>query len=1071
MFRYLKTCWLIIVSVIFTYYAYTATVQLHSRGAVTNCKFRNKATFPDLTICTDFMATHCNNASSSNPKDYRACQVKLFNTTTSEIFRVVPTTLRQLDEPFSSNGQYLQYSYREFLKSLQKCIQVRFIGAPENVSFSLFPSSNPRVYITANDHYTYPYDKTALNLLKTENRTIKYKFRRVETQLLPAPYSTECFDYGSVSQEGQGQCLEKCLLSETSIFSTRFLSLSDDSYRLSSFTEFDPTHTKCFQKCDRTACVTRSFLVGEDDHTSNSLQLKKPPTYFFVEAYPVIVIEYIPLFSGQTYFLYICSLFCMCFGLSSLSFKTYILLKFKKFLKNKIWYSSYRFYKKILNGSLLLLAFAGFATQFVLATYDYFSYATLTELFIGSPLSIEPPATSICFTISNIPISDNFNTSRNEEQLGIDQSVKRPYVMLNRLTLNESSLILGILDFDGLPSAGKWDYYFKGDLKCFVSKLNTFKIDAPVGIYTWLNIKHKLSTYTFLHAQGDLARAHYSQQLLIEGQMSMTYDYLYKRLLSPPYGKCDGSLNFKSHGKCFESCMKHKIGHILPAEFMITVDAREMEIYSLDSTKKISNSSYSLYVSMCKTECLNIICEFAEYEFSRIKLSNNTDTDLDEITVNHPKSVIELNFVIKQNTVEYLLFVASILAFWYGFSIIMLVSPLIGLQKVNFSDEGFIIVHPLNSQQSATRFSCFRKFIKQKLFRSCLKRFTYICLIIACIYHTYDICNFYLAMELVTETKIMPLVNFIMPTLSICFPLCSIFKGSGTCHISVVSNFSAFDLNLMTYTFDQLFEYTSILDSLTYRLVKTNSSEYTPYFMNGMKCFRIVLARDISFNVIKTQTFTPGKSFAKIRISDFNNTVEEAYLYLHQRERLQPFSAFQNNLLIHRKFHLQVGFVITNTYLLPAPYSTKCVRYNTSRQNCIESCIQRKARTKFNASNNQLVRFVNDTWPVFSDSVGLFDLFRRDCSNRICVKNDCISQNFNYINKGISRSKNMEVSLVVPEMMISSKYVPKLNSLDLSFYLGGIFGLWLNISYLSIFDSVANIYIDFKNRNRITPTS
>lgn len=152
-----------------------------------------------------------------------------------------------------------------------------------------------------------------------------------------------------------------------------------------------------------------------------------------------------------------------------------------------------------------------------------------------------------------------------------------------------------------------------------------------------------------------------------------------------------------------------------------------------------------------------------------------------------------------------------------------------------------------------------------------------------------------------------------------------------------------------------------------------------------------------------------------------------------------------------------VGYSVIKSMLLPSPYLTNCYSYRTSRDNCIEQCVQHETRLKFNSSIVRLVRYSNDTWPTSMGAELEYNRIMLKCSSLNCGNHDCTSETFKLVQKVSLESENFIVSLVPPEMKYVSEYIPKLTLLDFMVYLGGIFGIWLDINLVAIFSLLSKL--------------
>lgn len=1051
----LKTCWYVVCSLVFFFYLYIATDQYIARLVVTTSKLREKARFPALSLCMDPVQMHCYNISTYTPESYDECENNLFRQSTSEIFRILPSTLSQVDR-FYNNGGQLIFKKREFLKSMLKCVQVRFLDVTPNVSFSLISSNYMKLYLNALENYGYPYDNVGINL-PNDHRTSVYKFRRIETISLPAPYTTNCFDYRSESLEGPGHCIQHCLLSETSVFHDTFLSLPNDSYVLSSPTQSDYSTTKCSQKCHRPSCYAQTFLVADTDNIEVSFQATINSTYTFVETYPVLITQYIPLFPFDVYLLYICSCFAMCLDICALTITSISFGKLKKMFNNKLESPHYRIHKKAIKYPVIIMLCVGCLWQMVSATNDYLSYSTSAELFIGSPLFIKPPAISICFKIDDI-ILPAIMSKKRSEKLGDPHLEALSYISINRLTSNRSSLISELRDLDSFSANATWILYFKGDLKCFYAKAAILYLDAPLGVYTWIKIEKRVRRYVYLHAQNHVPMYHYHHSIESSGQTSTMYTYLHTKMLPHPYGNCIESSISQTPSECFERCLKAKIGRILPPNFLLTVAYDDIAQFWLALNSKATNSNNSDYILQCNNNCNYINCDTTEYGFSRVKLPSHNVAFMDDIIVTHPTHIISMKLVIKQNTVEYLLFLISILGNWFGFTFYMLINRLNKFRD-DHKDER---VHDFDSSLIERIYVNTLNFVSKNKRLYYLIKSLQVCFTTACCYHFYHVCKLYLLREVVTEVTIKLPTEFVIPTFSICFFLCEVYNGSANCDIRYLKSLSALELNSITFSYQQLFQYISALSPDSYIEVETKTTKNTHYYMNELKCFRVRIMHGTIFSMLKTKLFTLEESIASVVISSKNNTARTAFLYFHEDQSLQPYVSHQNSFNMYRALYRHVGFILIKTKLLPYPYPTNCMLYKDSRQNCIESCLQRESRKMFNTSSGKLVRNEHDSWRVNMNLVHLLNLFRNKCTRKICGSNDCITTSYKYIEKLKTPSKHMQISIIAPDTEITTEYVSKLNLVDLSIYLGGILGLWIGLNFISLFDVIRDVIPEIK---------
>lgn len=452
-----------------------------------------------------------------------------------------------------------------------------------------------------------------------------------------------------------------------------------------------------------------------------------------------------------------------------------------------------------------------------------------------------------------------------------------------------------------------------------------------------------------------------------------------------------------------------------------------------------------------------------KYGVENEKQSRNKLSSLYELQVKHPNQVIYFELLIQLKFIEYLLYISTVLSFWFGFSMWTISKYLIYIrhfQKMYMSFKHRIlgtIYIPSHSQA----FEMFTpNTAKSKRYHRYAKHVISLLLATALIYHVYHTCNLFLLRQVVTKTRIEQPLTFQAPTFSVCFLTCGIYNGSGTCDRHFMANASVRHLNRVTYGSSQLIQRIDVLDTNSNRFVRVTEFDISTYYVSNLKCLsmRLMKGIDLKSAIIIREKILEKMSYLKITISTMNNTVKNAYLYFHKHGTSVPYIDEDNSIDLYSRKDAYVGYTIVETMLLPLPYRTNCYTYKTSRKNCIELCVQRETRLEFNASKLQLVRFRNDTYHTSEEAELGYDKIMLKCSTHVCVNHDCTSQTYKPAVKGYYRgTEHIKVSFVPPDMEYLSEYIPKLSFLDFVVYLGSISGLWLDLNLIAVFSLLSKL--------------
>lgn len=1006
---------------VFTYYLYVASNRLLSRHTATSCRFHQTAKFPDFTICSSYVHAYCSR--SLNQADYHLCELNLLNHTTDIIYSLVPSILNAVHN-ITYQGNALKFDARQFLKNGNKCAQLKFNSEiRDSIVVSVDPEKLYRVYSHLNEHgfSSYPYDSPEFNLGKPQLQlTFMTSFQTVKVISLQSPYATDCFDYNTVNWSGPEQCLQHCLMFNSNISDYRYLTVPDDKYMIHNLKYLSNTSSNCLQKCSRPACITETFL--KHGVVLATRQIDNMSYLRFNQITPIMEIEYEPLFSSEVYFIYVSGLLSSCLGICSLSLE-YLLMKIVK-LRPIVFRVPIN--ERYLKYAVGFISVCGCIWQLTLASQTYFNYETITEVYIGLPLTIESPAISYCFAIDEILENDYRNLYTNLNSIRYDK--------LNLITLNRTQLVIAY-EFHGLAVNGSWINYFKGGFKCFYFRLSDSFVANPSGFYM-LAHTNASAKRIYLHPSDDYPRLDFYKPKLTYMKY-YSYSYISHQLLPYPFSNCIEG--YETQAQCFERCFKSRIGTTLHADSLVTVPEDLYNEYFYSSLSTHENSATE--TRDCTKTCERRNCNAISYSINDERGQLNKGVPFGYY-ITHPIQITSFNLVVKLNTIEYILYIASILGFWLNFNLMLVFNMISYIRRICYSKTKQTPIflseyHGRNKKRTSKD--------RIKIISNFSVRIAFVFLITGFLYQSYDMCDLYLLRQTITETTISTAAYFKIPTFSVCFVLCYVYNGtlnSNQCE-NTISTYSAQHLNRITYSDRQLIENMVILDPEHYNATRITGQTIDTYYMGGLKCVRISVPNQRFLSFAKfIHARNSRSSSIDISISEQNVTIPGTYMFIHKVNTYAPFSNLASKTLAYDKEHTLIDYSIVKTILLPFPYSTNCRNYIHSRQQCIENCMQIMSRSLLNKSLNYLIRRDYDIWPADDREDHNIESFRKFCSEQTCRKSECNTEIFKANIAHRQDTTDTVISIAAPITVSRSEYFPKLTLFDFIIYFCGLFGLW-----------------------------
>lgn len=1079
-----KLLWSISCYLFFLYFFYSQTQEYLLRKTTSSCGIVQWLRPPAISICAPLEDLYCNELNHSNHID---CRKELYSHPTDVIFSKVPSVLNIISSVklLNENDDKVDgFRTVEFMMNGQKCVQLRpavsyfpfeyaFIQINSSISLRFHLNSINQLPYGLNSHVFY------------QNPIVKNKLQAVQlvqvaSTGIPAPYDTNCRDYGKWSFQNQDHCLQQCIASTSRpSFPIEFLVNGSDSNIRYERGVLNSSFSRCFDKCSKVDCLQESFtLLSSVPFPLNGQNINvgfKFGIMLKIDKFKVNI-QYEPAISFETYFTYIGGLICLWLGFSALSFSSVMNFLVRQMPRKYISI----FYCKI---CLFMFCAIGCTWQVVNISQVYFHYALGSELYSGISIDMQTQAVSVCFHLTDIL---NFNDSSVElcgktlvtydRHRCLNEFNNRSYAEIDDMTLNPNQLFTSFTtfhdDFDKTYRSEDFPRlsdniltrFFKNGRKCF--RFQSERDLIPTGTIMRINrtknvifdtaptiTLHKKNTFT--RSNGDL---YARMPLIAKGHVVVSNLLIMNQLQYKNPRRC--VLNIPpapSTADKLEECIYQLAENNIPFDYISVITKEYFNItYSNEPTINLSHIH-----SVCSKRNRVVDCFQRYYDVRTL----GDSTVLERILIKSPKQVTLHQDFVKLTLIEYLLYVSSLLGMWFDFTLfIAFVSAdrirlgrLTKSQKAAYRQSGTDVRRVVRRKHRQRR-KQFR--ILRYISKACI-----LCVLkVILIYQLIDICELYFSRQMITRTSMVKPEYIEMPAMSVCYLLCYnlIYNQSMQglpCFYEMFLKYSTKDWDSKTLNFTDLVGVIGVRDPNTYKLnfhnpiSKYQSFQPDEYYIDEFKCFTFN-------NLLHGELFNSKRlEYNMIPMTMIEYQFKRKgiyYFYMHQPNSYVRYSNLREMFVSGRITNNIYQYTITSATLLQYPYATNCYHYKESREACYETCVQRICNQQYNKSALPFVRMKNSTYSGAFRDESFPKPITRAC-RKACSKPDCKMQIITYKNKNLNAmDMHSDYGLKVDgcRFHTHSEYLSKLNLIDFIFYLGGLFGLWLGLNFISLHELI-----------------
>ncbi|KAI1278781.1 hypothetical protein HDE_14271 [Halotydeus destructor] len=1003
-----------------------------------------------------------------------ACIDKLTSMNSGEVFEGT----FDLDDMFVDKVMYekqplTKFSAKSFINKFFKCSRYTFdekINPIKGLIFELKMEavSGPLlVYLTTRDSYPRGMQVPIFFLQDFQTGFYDWKYSHIPQIKLGAPYPDNCFDYTAANLENQDHCLENCIYEANGkLMPYVFTVIPGENVEFGNTTLL--YNENCFETCSRVNCHEDIILVDRTRVTRSNVSTA---IHLGTTEKPVLVL-YEPDITFSKYVIYIGSLLNTWFGFYVFNLDLAIYRFIRK--HNRI---KFNWQLKLVVSLLISLGcFAGCLYQILCSAVSYFSYDAQSEVYIGPPLlsQLRIPVMSVCFGILDVLDKEKMEASSVCVKQAHNDTLKwrrqcqhelngRLFSDIDSKTFNFERMVeLLLFHFptfnvaisgENMTSIGyATGSYFKDNEKCLKVDLSRIFIEyepdykqlmqlsGPLLMRLTLN-KHTLpnseiGVKIYLHPDDSLPYGLHRSVLettLNEYEM-LFYAYDTYRLLEAPFSsncfdyKSDKSNELVSQQHCLETCLlKHsasRTSQVIITETMLKnsyLDDQKVSLPTMDT---------------CKRKCSRPDCFEVDFRVrSKFKplLSEGW-----AFMLSLPTMTFYTILTPDMKLLEFLLYVASVSALWFNFNLLTTLKAM--GKKLD--------------QIYATRRQYSRK-VRRCLFLSLLWS--------GFALHAHLTLVMYFNRETVTDGAISDAKKIQSPAVTICFHYavsvnssilslkCSAASAVNGCD-EENQNYSPFELNRGSKALKDLLGKMEIrkIDGKNWevltgeQLVALDAITEISYFFT-YKCFTINLNREYSLSKLE---YNP-ESLQVLRISGGKKAL--TLLFLHPVGFPVRKNFVSKMTLLKPGKHKEVAYMPMTSILLPSPYEPTCTPYDDLAFNCqdacLDHCVQSMAKKHYNYSTFAIIRSPEDPYKPARDR--FFQETARYCKD-VCIHRECKSTSLSILQINSESDEELMATVVALRWKISVEYYARMKFLDLVIYIGGLFGLWFGIAYVSI---------------------
>lgn len=375
----------------------------------------------------------------------------------------------------------------------------------------------------------------------------------------------------------------------------------------------------------------------------------------------------------------------------------------------------------------LFICLIGLTVHTIIVTNVYLEYQVMTETVIGMPDKVDPPATSICFSIWDMIDRTQFNKTskclKNRKQAEIiecENELRSNYDIHNILSKQTKSPMSFVISAEiRSPPASNWSAwngsddihraqqsgqiteFYKGPYKClmFNAMVNSpdsptqFKLDRMTTGYpkarffmtAEMNVKPSATPdlnliRLFISENGTYPRGSVTLPVVANISKALSYIISYRKIetryLKYPYVyRCiDYSevQKVESREHCIEECVKRRISFsfgkgAVPFDNVIVKNHLQEWPISQHYFVAANNGTVEREVEYCSSQECFVDCFTKVFYTTQSEVSSETDTFTVKTRFEEPETIVK--FVPKMDLQAYIIYVAGVFSIWFSASI------------------------------------------------------------------------------------------------------------------------------------------------------------------------------------------------------------------------------------------------------------------------------------------------------------------------------------------------------------------------------------------------------------------
>ncbi|KAI1304640.1 hypothetical protein HDE_01740 [Halotydeus destructor] len=1022
-----------------------------------------------LRSCSKEIDTHCYDELLKSRSD------EVFDSTfdLSEIF---------LDQVFYGKEKLTKYAAKSYMTKFFKCAMYTFdeaVNAMKGLHFTIKDTGlngQLLVYLTSRGLYPRGLQLPFQFIRDFQKGYFDWKYSHFSQVKLRAPYPDNCFDYKEWNLDDQDHCLERCIYEANDrVMPYVFSAVPGDNFKFGNMTSL---YSKtCFEKCSRRSCHEVNYAVESDRVIPSNVT-----TISLRRTEKTIVVEYRPHITFRIYIIYMAGLLNTWFGFYMFSLDLAVYRFLRKQGRCQLKFPT-RFVISLL---LSLVCYALCALQIWRSAASFLRYTTQSEVYLGPLVSsvVRIPDMSICFELKDVLdeeqltkrslcIGHGNGTYRTQCQ---DELNDRSFKDIDDLSYKMEQLIyemtvwspthqISISSENSSSVSYAMGAYFKGRDKCLkldISRLyrelepdyeRKMHLSATAMVQVFLN---KISlpdpsttVRIYLHSDGMYPFGLYQTALetRLDEYETLVYTYSAITLLTAPFKsncydyRADKSQELVSQQDCIEKCWL-KYSGFRTCQAVVT---EPMLKHTYLDNHELSGS----IVDRCERKCSRPDCFAVGYRVQAPLKSFISDGWAFLLTM--PTYVFESKMTPNMKCLELILYIASVSGFWFNFNLLAMV------------------------KQASNKWAKIRK-KRNGATRWRSRRRVRRCLILAFLsfgfaLHSFFTLVMYFERNTVTYGTIADAEEIQLPGMTICFhfavSLNRSYLLSRACSDMVpgfycddeVAQYSPSEMQSGSKQLKDLMSKLEIRkadgkswDTFSGQSLADLEAEITEVtYLFSFKCFTLNWNREFDFKRLEYNE----ESMQVARLSGMAGV--PVILFLHPIGFPVRKNAFSAMTTLITGEHRRIAYMPMTRILLPSPYEPTCTPYSDITINCQAACLDecRQSMTKkhFNHSAANFIRYSNDTFKP-ARRIGFYETSEY-CLNH-CLHPECESTSLNVVRISSESDNNYLATVIALRWEINVQYFPRMKFLDLVIYMGGLFGLWFGIAYVSLLKDFLN---------------